>query len=92
MALTIYENKESTGATLKIDRRLYLDAAGNLVEDGDPAAATLFCSGYKPVSRADFEAAGGVVEDEPAAVPEPEPEPEPKPKPKRKRKTTKKGK
>jgi hypothetical protein len=103
MALTIYENKEAGAARVKLDRRIYKDAAGKLVEEGDPSAAILYGSVGKEVPRAEFEALGGVVgveAAEPAPVVEPEPEPAPKPKrkpkakpkAKAKAKPTKKGK
>ena len=73
MALKIiYENKELAGPTVKVDRRLFLDTAGKLVEADDPGASALYCSPGKYVSRADFEARGGEL-----AVVEPEPEPKP---------------
>lgn len=55
----IYEDKESTGAKVKVDRPLWLDAGGRLVEDGDSAAVTLYCSAGKSVLKADFEERGG---------------------------------
>lgn len=103
MALKIvYENKESAGPTVKVDQRLYLDAAGRLVGEGDPAAIALYCSAGKRVSRHDFEERGGVVDALVPPEPEPEPEPEstarpkgmprprPKPKPRPKKITKKK--
>ena len=79
MALKIiYENKESAGPKVKVDRRLCLNAAGKLVEADDPGAVALYCSAGKLVARADFEARGGVVD---VLVP-PEPEPETKAEPK----------
>lgn len=95
MALTIYENKEATVDTkVKIDRRLYKNAAGRIVEEGDPSARFLFCSAGKLVDRAELEAAGGsvevaevVVEAEPTVEPE---APKPKPKPKKKKAPAKK--
>ncbi len=93
MALTIYKNKEAGGRMVKLDRRLWKTAAGDLVEDGHPEAAYLYGSAGKEVQRADFEARGGVVEDEPKVdAPKTEPKPKPKAQPKPKRKTTKKGK
>lgn len=83
MALKIvYENKESAGPKIKVDRRLYKNAEGKLVEEGDPSASALYCSSGKHVSRADFEERGGVV-DVLESAPEPEPEPV-KPEPKKK--------
>ena len=62
MALKIvYENKESAGPMIKIDRRLFLNAEGRLVEAGNPGACALYCSPGKRVPRADFEAHGGIV-------------------------------
>ena len=76
MALKIvYENKEAVGPTVKVDRRLCMDAGGRLVEEGDPRAVVLYCSAGKRVSRADFEARGGEL-----AVAEPEPETKAEPK------------
>ena len=108
MAITVYENKEAGGARVKLDRRVYKTAAGGLVEEGHPDAATLYGSAGKEFSRAEFEALGGVVKSaaQPKAAPKPKPtpatKPKPKPKPKAKpkaaakpkakRKTTKKGK
>jgi hypothetical protein len=43
VAFTITE-KEGT-PMVAVDRRLWLDAEGKLVEDGDPAAAVLFSAG-----------------------------------------------
>jgi len=83
MALTIYENKGAAPSKVKVDRRVYENADGKLVEDGDPSAIKLYCSAGKFVNRADFIARGGVID----IVDEPEPESS-KPKPKRK---TKKG-
>lgn len=69
MALKIvYENKESAGPTVKVDQRLYLDAAGRLVGEDDPAAVALYCSPGKRVSRADFEARGGICQSEVVAA------------------------
>lgn len=61
MALTIYENKEQTGGKIKVDRRLYENAAGELVEDDDPSAFRLYASAGKEVSREEFEARGGEI-------------------------------
>ena len=58
MSLTIRMLRAAGGARVIIDRRLWLDAEGNAVEDGDPAAATLFCSAGKPMLRSALEAAG----------------------------------
>ena len=91
MALTIYENKEAGGRMVKVDRRLCLDAAGQICEAGTKESVSLYAGEGKEVSRADFEARGGVVEDEPTvAAAEPKPKATPKPKPKRK--TKKRGK
>ena len=59
--LNIYENKEAGGKRVKLDRRCYLTAAGKVVEEGHPEAATLYASEGKEVSRADFAARGGVA-------------------------------
>lgn len=96
MAITVYENKEAGGARVKLDRRLCLSAAGKLVEDGDPEAATLYGSAGKEVPRAEFEALGGIAKSaakpkaEPVAKPKPDPKPEPKKAPAKRK--TKKGK
>lgn len=63
MALTINEGKEPNVAKVTVDRRLWLDADGKVVEDGDPAAQFLWAAagrqvpadeaervGYRPVS------------------------------------------
>lgn len=99
MALTIYDNKEAGGARVKLDRRVYLTAAGKLVEEGHPEAATLYGSVGKQVSKADFEAHGGTIAKAPSndgcpveVVEVPDPVAAPKPKPKRKRKTKAKAK
>ncbi len=97
MSITVYENKEA-GKRVTIDRRVCQTASGELVEDGHVEAATLYASAGKEVSRAEFEALGGVVksaakpkaEPAPVAKPKAEPKPEAKPKPAAKRKTTKK--
>ena len=73
MALTVFENKEATGAKVKVDRRLCLDGKGKIVEADDRAAVALYASAGKSVSKADFEARGGEL-----AVAKPEPEPETK--------------
>lgn len=59
MALHINERKGSHVSKIKVDRRLWLDADGRVVEDGDPAAAFLFAAGpgYE-VSEADAKEAG----------------------------------
>jgi len=41
-----------------VDRRLWLDADGNLVEDGDPAAAFLWAGKGREVRKADADEAG----------------------------------
>ena len=58
MPLTIRTLQDANGSRVIVDRRLWLDADGHAVEDGDPAAATLFCSPGKPMLRAVLEAAG----------------------------------
>ena len=88
MALKIiYENKEATGLKVKVDQRLYLDAQGKLVEEGNAKAVVLYCSAGKHVNKADFEERGGVVK--PAKKPEPEAEPKAKPKVTKKKVTKK---
>lgn len=70
MALIIQENKGGPKDLVKANRRLYLNADGKAVEDGDPEARTLFCSKGKMISRAKAEAAGvtfGVEKKAPAA-------------------------
>lgn len=45
MALTIQENKSAATKDCVIaDRKLWLNAEGQVVEDGDPAARSLFCT------------------------------------------------
>lgn len=94
MALTIYENKEATHPRTKLERRLYKTAAGSLVAEGHPDAATLYGSVGKEVPTAELEALGLVVEAPtiPVVVDEPEPAPKPKAKPKAKATPKKKGK
>ena len=105
MALTINENPEAGGGGQKVtaDRRLCLDAAGQICEAGTKESVSLYAGEGKQVSRADFEARGGkggvripvvvdVVVEAAEPVKEDEPKPAPKPRRKRKRKTTKKGK
>lgn len=58
MALTIRDIKQATAGLVTADRRLWLDADGQAVEDGDPAAKVLFCSAGARVSRSAAEAAG----------------------------------
>lgn len=58
MALTIQEDKGATGAIVVADRRIWLDANGQAVEDGDPTARFLFCAAGQRVSKAKAEAAG----------------------------------
>lgn len=58
MALTIQENKDATQDLVKADRRMWLDADGKAVEDGDPTARMLFCAAGQMVPRAAAEAAG----------------------------------
>ncbi len=77
MAIEVYENKEA-GKRVTIDRRVCQTASGELVEDGHVEAATLYASAGKEVSRAEFEALGGVVKS--AAKPKPEPKPKAEPK------------
>ena len=93
MAIIVYENKEAGGARVKLDRRVYQTAAGKLVEEGHPEAATLYASAGKEVSKADFEAHGGTIAKAPAndgcpveVVEVPDPVAAPKPKRKRKAK------
>ena len=71
MALKIIgDTSEHAGARIKVDRRLYLDAAGELVEADDPTARSLYASAGKEVSRVEFEALGGeIVDPEPAERP-----------------------
>lgn len=94
--ITVYENKEAGGARVKLDRRVYQTAAGDLVEEGHPEAATLYGSVGKEVPRAEFEALGGVVKGQakpkPAPVAADKPKPAPKAKATPKPKATKKGK
>lgn len=58
------------------DRRLYLDAAGRVVEAGDPARAILLviAGGTLPLARA---RALGLVRDDPPPAPAPPDEPAP---------------
>ena len=59
MSLTIRTLKDAAGGTrVIVERRLWLDAEGHAVEDGDPAAATQLCSPGKLMLRTVLEAAG----------------------------------
>ncbi|MCP4871631.1 MAG: hypothetical protein GY898_23220 [Proteobacteria bacterium] len=52
MALTIQENKDATQDRVVADRKIWVDAEGQAVEDGDPAAKILFCTAGTMVSKA----------------------------------------
>lgn len=77
MALEIIKGRDpihETGKVL-IDRKLWLDAEGNVVEDGDPTAATLLASEGKRLPIAEAKRHGLVGEDgkliEPKSTPKP---------------------
>ena len=77
MGLEIIKGRDpihETGKVL-IDRKLWLDAEGNVVEDGDPTAATLLASEGKRLPIAEAKRHGLVGEDgkliEPKSTPEP---------------------
>lgn len=45
MGLSYHTSQPEGAPMVTVDRRLWLDAAGKIVEDGDPAAAFLFAAG-----------------------------------------------
>jgi len=53
---------------IRVDRRLYFDAAGRLVEDGDPAAVTLWQGAGAVVEAAEAERVGYHPSGEPPPV------------------------
>ena len=74
MGLTIVAPRdEPEGGSVKVDRRLYLNKAGELVEDGDPGATCLYASKGKRVSRVEFEDLGGEIVDPDDVEPEAKP-------------------
>ena len=61
MSLTINTLKDAAdagGVRVVVDRRLWLNADGVAVEDGDPAAAILLCAPGKSILRSVLKAAG----------------------------------
>jgi|DewCreStandDraft_4_1066084.scaffolds.fasta_scaffold35960_4 hypothetical protein len=57
MGLTI-SKLDDTGPTVTVERKLWLDADGGLVEDGDPRAAVLYCVPGDEIPRAEAERLG----------------------------------
>lgn len=57
MGLTI-STTDDAGPTVTAERKLWLDADGCLVEDGDPRAAVLYCVPGDEIPRAEAERLG----------------------------------
>ncbi len=58
MLKIVYEDKQASVDLVTVDRRIWLDKAGQAVEDGDPTARRLHCAPGHKIRRSEAEALG----------------------------------
>ncbi len=58
MLKIVYEDKQASLDLVTVDRRIWLDKAGQAVEDGDPTARRLYCAPGHRIRKSEAAALG----------------------------------